>query len=302
MRIKNLDKTFRSLARFRLPGGFAIRACAPLWLCGFILFTFFPGLGQRIAVITPEHLVRDPIVRDKIEESLAGQYKITDADLSDTVFKSAALKKPFNLSTEESRNLGMAAGVDFFILTKSETLRRASVSGPDYFESYAAIFCVSSRTGRLVLWKLLSNEDKTGGGAEAKSARSLEDAAREVSSTIKSALASEMNEPPIPVLGQIPETDENGFRPPLPYRRIKPAYTTAADMYGVEATVDVAVDLNSEGRITRTEIIRWAGFGLDESVEKTVRAMQWRPAERDGKTLPLRVLLRYNFKKIERKK
>jgi hypothetical protein len=27
--------------------------------------------------------------------------------------------------------------------------------------------------------------------------------------------------------------------------------------------------------------------------------MQWRPASRDGKALPLRVLLRYNFKKIE---
>ena len=39
---------------------------------------------------------------------------------------------------------------------------------------------------------------------------------------------------------------------------------------------------------------------LDESVDKTVRAMNWRPAERNGKSLPMRFLVRYNFKKIDK--
>jgi hypothetical protein len=30
--------------------------------------------------------------------------------------------------------------------------------------------------------------------------------------------------------------------------------------------------------------------------------MNWRPAERNGKTLPMRFLLRYNFKKAEQDK
>jgi hypothetical protein len=47
-------------------------------------------------------------------------------------------------------------------------------------------------------------------------------------------------------------------------------------------------------------ITRWAGFELDESVAKAVRSMNWRPAERNGKPLPVRFLLRYNFKKIEK--
>ena len=60
------------------------------------------------------------------------------------------------------------------------------------------------------------------------------------------------------------------------------------------------VDLDANGNILRTDVVRWAGFGLDESVEKTVRSMNWRPAERNGKTLPMRFLVRYNFKKIEK--
>jgi outer membrane biosynthesis protein TonB len=60
------------------------------------------------------------------------------------------------------------------------------------------------------------------------------------------------------------------------------------------------VDLNEKGDITDLEITRWAGFGLDENVIAVVRSMNWRPAERNGKPLKIRFLLRYNFKKIEK--
>ena len=94
-----------------------------------------------------------------------------------------------------------------------------------------------------------------------------------------------------------PET--KNFRPPLPYRRISPEYTAIADFYNVEATVDISVDIDGDGKILETEIVRWAGYGLDESVTEAVRKMNWRPAERKGKFLPMRILLRYNFKDIE---
>jgi hypothetical protein len=64
--------------------------------------------------------------------------------------------------------------------------------------------------------------------------------------------------------------------------------------------VEIVIDADASGRIMRTEITRWAGYGLDESVDKTVRAMNWRPAERNGKSLPMRFLVRYNFKKIDK--
>jgi TonB family protein len=83
---------------------------------------------------------------------------------------------------------------------------------------------------------------------------------------------------------------------------MKPDYTPQAALHDVTATVDILVDVGASGVVIRTRIVRWAGFGLDESVEKTVRAMNWRPAERNGKSVPMRFLLRYNFKKLDKDK
>src|SRR5690606_29886969 len=88
------------------------------------------------------------------------------------------------------------------------------------------------------------------------------------------------------------------FRAPVPYKRIRAEYTRQASMYNIEATVDLMVDIDADGNILRTDVVRWAGLGLEESVIETVKRMNWRPAERNGKTLPMRVLLRYNFKNI----
>ncbi len=90
------------------------------------------------------------------------------------------------------------------------------------------------------------------------------------------------------------------LRPPQPYKRIKPEYTRDAYFYDIRATVDALVDIDENGTVTAIEIDRWAGFGLDESVAETIRKMNWRPATRNGKALPMRVLLRYNFTKIEK--
>jgi hypothetical protein len=44
-------------------------------------------------------------------------------------------------------------------------------------------------------------------------------------------------------------------------------------------------------------VARWAGFGLDEATVNTVRQLHFFPAHRDGVPIPMRVLLRYNFRK-----
>jgi len=65
----------------------------------------------------------------------------------------------------------------------------------------------------------------------------------------------------------------------------------------VEATVDVLVDIDARGEVGRVEIARWAGYGLDQSVIDTVKQMHFFPAMRDRVSIPMRVLLRYNFRK-----
>ena len=89
----------------------------------------------------------------------------------------------------------------------------------------------------------------------------------------------------------------NGVRPPRPYRRIKPHYPEQAAHDNVEAIVDVLVDIDAKGNAGHIEIARWAGYGLDESVINTVKQLHFFPAMRDGVPIPMRVLLRYNFRK-----
>jgi TonB family protein len=57
------------------------------------------------------------------------------------------------------------------------------------------------------------------------------------------------------------------------------------------------VDIDARGEVVRAEITRWAGYGLDESVLDTVKQMHFFPAMRQGVAIPMRVLLRYNFRK-----
>lgn len=127
--------------------------------------------------------------------------------------------------------------------------------------------------------------------------------AKEIEIEAKSSLRRELAEPPPPAMEEPPDEGTpaaRGFRAPVPYRRIRPEYTRAANLYDVAATVEIMVDLDEKGKILRTEIERWAGFGLETSVETAVRSMNWRPAERGGKQIPMRFLLRYNFTKLPR--
>ena len=272
----------------------------------FLLFPFFLFLfpsvsnAQKIAIITPEKNSQTQFIAENLEKNLLEDFKIIDNLLSETAFNSVSYEKPFNLSTTESKNSGLRIGCDYFILIKSDSLRRYSFEQKEFYESYAAIFVVSSRSGNLIFWKLVSREGKNIKDSDKLLLDSAKGFSKEISDKIKENGESKTNKGK--ELEELPEANSpeaKNFRPPLPYKRIRPEYTNAANLYAVEATVDILVDLDENGEILQTEIVRWAGFGLDESVAETVRKMNWRPASRNGENLPIRVLLRYNFKKIE---
>ena len=93
------------------------------------------------------------------------------------------------------------------------------------------------------------------------------------------------------------ETSDNATRPPRPFRRPRPPYPESASRADAEATVDALVDIDARGEVGKIEVVRWAGYGLDQSVIDTVKQMHFFPAMRDGVAIPMRVLLRYNFRK-----
>lgn len=259
--------------------------------------------SQRIAFLAPETNDLTEVFINTLSDLSREKYKILDRSSSRSAFSSVVYENPFNLSLNEAKNIGQATGADFFLLIRAKTSPRYSSKLKEHFESYAAVYVVSSRTGRLVFWKLLKGEAAESVNSENTLLHSVGTLWDEIAPKISEANEFELKEASGPKPEELPDEnspDSVDLRPPLPYKRFSPSYTQIAGLYGVEATVDILVDIDENGKVLRTEINRWAGFELDESVTRTVTNMNWRPADRNGKRLPMRVLLRYNFKKTEK--
>jgi TonB family protein len=234
---------------------------------------------------------------------------ILDRDQVRAASRGAGYAGSINLSLNEARDLGAALGCDFFILGDAQILRRSPSTGPVYFESYASIFVVSARTGRLVLWERPGFKGETPVVAEQALLSELSgfEERRRVELSLHRAQADERSarelttDQQIPIIEEAPDDDKSaaaaGLRLPRPYRRLIPAYPESAARAEAEATVDVLVDLDATGEVRGVEIARWAGFGLDQTTIDTVRRLHFFPAMRNGVAIPIRVLLRYNFRK-----
>jgi TonB family protein len=214
-----------------------------------------------------------------------------------------------NLSLSEARNLGAVLGCDFFVLGDAQTLRRSPSNESSYFDSYASMFVVSARTGRLLSWERPNFQAATPAEAEKSliSEMSGADVRFRVLRSVRRAQDDERAaraltiDQQTPVIEAAPDDEKaagaEGLRMPRAYRRLVPAYPQTAASAEAEASVDVLVDLDAGGEVTRVEVARWAGFGLDEATVETVRQLHFFPAMRNGVAIPMRVLLRYNFRK-----
>ncbi len=258
---------------------------------------------QRVAIIAPELDEFGESFVNKLQDDLSRDYKLLDNSLSKAAFLSVSYENAFNLSLDDAKNIGLAIGADFYLLVRTGSTRRYSFSTKEQFESYAVIYVVSSRTGRLIFWKLVNDESHNLADSQKHLLGSISSLTAEIKAKLSEAKSFELGEIAQPKLQLLPDAespDALNLRPPLPFKRISPKYTEIAYLYGIAATVDLLVDIDQNGKIMSTEISRWAGFGLDESVVRTVAEMNWRPADRNGKPLPMRVLLRYNFRKVEK--
>jgi TonB family protein len=254
-------------------------------------------------VLTPDASAQNGETVSALRSALSPKVTVLDEMLAASAFGAVPPEHPFNQTTDEAKKLGAAIGCDVMVLIRTATLRRSSSERNEFYEAYAAVFTVSSRSGRLISFDLLKREATKPQAATDLLTRDVQILAVSLTDKIKDAIKSEISEPSRSQMEEPPEPGTpaaKGFRAPIPYSRIKPEYTADAAYYDITATVDLEVDLRSDGSIAAARILRWGGYGLDESVEKAVRAMNWRPAERGARTLPMRFLLRYNFKRVDK--
>jgi TonB family protein len=254
---------------------------------------------------TPLGRVSAKNLRDKFQSNT--DIRLLDPQLCASAARGVGYSGSLNMSTSDARDLGAAMDAEFYLIGDAQTLRRSSSTTPIYYESYCSIFLISSRSGRLVSWQRLNAEADKTNTAEDKLTKSLSDELRdELVEAIKKAQSEESNERAIigssaPLIEEAPEDDKSadaqGVRLPRPYRRLRPAYPESAARAEAEATIDVLVDVGADGEVSQVQIARWGGFGLDETTIATVRQLHFFPALRNGSPIPMRVLLRYNFRK-----
>jgi TonB family protein len=280
-----------------------------------VLAAFQLGLGQtserriRVAILDFGDTQTGARVAEKLTQAMVSgdrEFHVIDPDQTRAAVRGSDYRGSLNMNVEDARDLGAAIDCDFFFTGEAQTLRRSSSDKPVYYESYAAIYLVSARTGKLISWqrsgavqakpedaeKLLLEEVFASAGSRKQSMRAaLQDESAE------RAHAIENGAPVIEGMAEENPVNSTGTHPPRPYRRFKPVYPEIAAQSEIEATVDVLVDVDEKGEVGRVEIARWAGYGLDKSVLDTVKQLHFFPAMRDGVAVPMRVLLRYNFRK-----
>ena len=216
-----------------------------------------------------------------------------------------------NMSKDEARKLGAAIGCDFFVVGKAEALTRSERENDSHEEAYTGVMIVDGRTGALTGFDFISNKASTRESALRALNKTLDARAagyldrmiqvRTRTRTVRSSDSVTSASPAADLVEDVPgegSPRSTGFTAPEFINRVKPEYATEAEIADITATVEAMVVFRSNGEIGGIEITRWAGFGLDESSERAIRQLKFKPATRDGNAINVRAMIRYNFRRI----
>ena len=301
MRIGGITKHTKITKQTKLFGCFVIFVC---FVIPPILIAQTP---IRLAIVEMAGDDRGEIVT-LLRDSANQSFELVDRELTKAAVRGAGYTGSLNMSRSEASALGRSIGCDFYILGKIQVGRRSVSSEQFYFDALAGLYLVETRTGRLIRFTFERTEAESEllayAGLEATIKTKWEQFAGEMISAraihekeIESA--GQSNLPTFNLLDN--ETQVEGIDPPVFYQRLKPEYTSEADLAGITASVELEATFGEDGKVGQVEVIRWAGFGLDESAIATVRQLKFQPASRsqgsEKKRLTIRGIVRYNFRR-----
>lgn len=211
-----------------------------------------------------------------------------------------------NMSKDEARRVGGSIGCDFFVIGKTEALTRSARENESHEEAYAGVMIVDAKTGALAVFDFVSESGESREAALSLAAKTLSSREPGYVDTLVLFKRNEVTRMPARSVSEeriedIPEEGSpraSGFAPPEFLNRVRPEYTATAEQAEITATVEMMVVFRSDGEVGNVEMVRWAGFGLEESAERAIRQFKFKPATRDGKPVSVRALIRYNFRRV----
>jgi TonB family protein len=280
--------------------------------CTFFLLTLFLlPFNVQAAAQTPSRLAvldfqgdETGVVTNQLRALAKGKFELLDPALVRAAAQGAGYNGSLNMQRGEARALGLSLGCEFYLLGKVLSGRRLGKDNQAYHEALAGLFAVETRTGALASFGLAREQGFNDAEAQKKLAASLPGVWLRLFEAMTQANTNHLNE--IAEIGRAPYTfievlndDQLGQQgqQPVFYQRLKPDYTPEAEVAGVTATVELEVVFRADGKIGEVTVVRWAGFGLDESAVGTIKKMRFKPAYQGEKEATIRGLVRYNFRR-----
>jgi protein TonB len=81
-----------------------------------------------------------------------------------------------------------------------------------------------------------------------------------------------------------------------PIQTVRASYPPMALRMGLEGDVTLKIEVDTEGKVTRTEIVKSAGMGFDEEAVKAVKQSRFEPAQKDGQIVAAEFTYIYRFR------
>jgi len=88
----------------------------------------------------------------------------------------------------------------------------------------------------------------------------------------------------------------DGVTAPIPIYKPEPPYTDEARAAKLEGTDVSSVVIDDSGNVADVQVVRRLGNGLDESAAQTLRTWKFKPALKDAKPVPVRVVVEVSFR------
>jgi TonB family protein len=88
----------------------------------------------------------------------------------------------------------------------------------------------------------------------------------------------------------------DGVTAPIPIYKPEPPYTDEARAAKLEGTDVSSVVIDDSGSVADVQVVRRLGKGLDESAAQTLRTWKFKPALKDAKPVPVRVVVEVSFR------
>jgi len=87
-----------------------------------------------------------------------------------------------------------------------------------------------------------------------------------------------------------------GDTEPIPVKWADPPYSEEARRSRRQGAITVAIVIDTEGNVSKAQVVKALGQGLDQNALETVRKWKFRPATRDGEPVAARLLVHFNFR------